>query len=275
MKLLCRPPHLCLWALLSLWLPAAAQANTSQPASVDNSSGHNDATALLQRADAVRNPRQSYRVTSTLIEYRKGKEISRNQLAVFTRYEAEQQQFRNLIRFLQPRRDNGKLLLKDGADLWFYDPAGKASIRISAQQRLLGQAANGDVVTTDLVRDYSAVLAGAVTLQDAEGQSRDTVQLELTARHADVTYARMQLWLDPHNGQSVKAALYAQSGTLLKTAWFRHYKTALGQLRPSETIIIDGLDPQLVTVIQSQDHQAMDVPAQWLQRQALESFNGR
>ncbi len=236
---------------------------------------HDAAQALLQRADDVRNPRQSYRVTSTLIEYRNGKEISRNQLAVFTRYDADTQQFRNLIRFLQPRRDNGKLLLKDGADLWFYDPAGKASIRISAQQRLLGQAANGDVVTTDLIRDYSAVQAGSATLQDAEGQSRDTIQLDLSARRADVTYARMQLWLDPKNGQSVRAALYAQSGTLLKTAWFRHYKPALGQLRPTETIIIDGLNPQLVTVIQSQDHQAMDVPAQWLQRQALENFNGR
>ncbi|WP_208933313.1 outer membrane lipoprotein-sorting protein [Rheinheimera sp. F8] len=261
------------YLLLGLLFAAATAPLASAQAQAGSS--NSEAQALLQRADEVRNPRQSYRVTSTLIEYRNGKEISRNQLAVFTRYEADTRQFRNLIRFLQPRRDNGKLLLKDGADLWFYDPAGKASIRISAQQRLLGQAANGDVVTTDLIRDYSAVQTGTATLQDAEGQSRDTVQLELSARHPDVTYARMQLWLDPANGQSVKAALYAQSGTLLKTAWFRHYKPALGQLRPTETIIIDGLNPQLVTVIQSQDHQAMDVPAQWLQRQALESFNGR
>lgn len=252
-------------ALFSLLLPAFA----GQTEAID------EAATLLQRADEVRNPRQSYRVTSTLIEYRNGKEVSRNQLAVFTRYEASEQQFRNLIRFLQPRRDNGKLLLKDGADLWFYDPAGKASIRISAQQRLLGQAANGDVVTTDLLRDYSAVIVGPAALQDAEGQSRQTVQLDLTARHPAVTYARMLLWLDPENGQSIKADLYAKSGSLLKTAWFRHYKTALGQLRPTETIIIDGLNPQLVTVIQSQDHQAMEVPAQWLQRQALENFNGR
>jgi len=255
----------CRIILLSLLLPVfSGTANSTD-----------EATALLQRADEVRNPRQSYRVTSTLIEYRNGKEINRNQLAVFTRYEGEQQQFRNLIRFLQPRRDNGKLLLKDGADLWFYDPAGKASIRISAQQRLLGQAANGDVVTTDLRRDYHAAIAGTETLNDAEGKPRQTVLLELTGRHADVTYPRMQLWLDPKNGQSVKAALYAQSGSLLKTAWFRHYQQALGQFRPHETIIIDGLDPQLVTLIQSQDHQAMDVPAQWLQRQALESFTGR
>lgn len=251
--------------LLSLWLPVFS----GQASSLD------EATTLLQRADEVRNPRQSYRVTSTLIEYRNGKEMNRNQLAVFTRYEAEQQQFRNLIRFLQPRRDNGKLLLKDGADLWFYDPVGKASIRISAQQRLLGQAANGDVVTTDLRRDYQASISGNEQLTDAEGKARQTVLLELTARHPDVTYPRMQLWLDPANGQSVKAALYAKSGTLLKTAWFRHYQQALGQLRPQETIIIDGLDPQLVTVIQSQDHQPMDVPAQWLQRQALENFTGR
>ena len=91
MKFFRHPPRFYL--MLGLLFAAATAPLTSAQAQAGSSS---DAQTLLQRADEVRNPRQSYRVTSTLIEYRNGKEISRNQLAVFTRYEADTQQFRNL-----------------------------------------------------------------------------------------------------------------------------------------------------------------------------------
>ena len=62
--------------------------------------------------------------------------------------------------------DTGKLMLKNGNDLWFYDPANQASVRISPDQRLLGQAANGDVVTSPFAsgNDFtSPVLLAAST----------------------------------------------------------------------------------------------------------------
>lgn len=63
-------------------------------------------------------------------------------------------------------------MLKSGNDLWFFDPSSKASIRLSPQQRLLGQAANGDVVTVNLAKDYQAQLEAEESVLDGDRQSR-------------------------------------------------------------------------------------------------------
>jgi hypothetical protein len=84
-------------------------------------------------------------VVLTLIEYRDRKQTDTNTLQVYSKADSVGGQYRSLIRFVSPSRDTNKLMLKNGNDLWFFDPASKASIRLSPQQRLLGQAANGDV----------------------------------------------------------------------------------------------------------------------------------
>ncbi|STQ91649.1 outer membrane lipoprotein-sorting protein [Iodobacter fluviatilis] len=229
-----------------------------------------DAQALLVASDAIRNPDKSFGLNSTLIEYRKGKESDRNTLAIYSR--PDNGRFRNLIRFVAPIRDAGKLLLKDGNDLWFYDPASKASVRISPQQRLLGQAANGDVLTVNLALDYRAVLSGEEEIQDGERKKRACYKLTLKAVSPDVTYHGIELWIDSSSKQPVKSLFYTESGRLLKTAYFRHYQTLLGAERPSETVIIDGLDPTWVTVIKNSDYAWRDVPESWLQRDYLPRF---
>ena len=80
-------------------------------------------------------------------------------------------QFRNLVRYIEPPRDAGKMVLLDGTMLWFYDPASKASVRISPQQRLIGQAAIGDVLTVNLALDYTGKLVGAESIQDARARA--------------------------------------------------------------------------------------------------------
>ncbi len=60
--------------------------------------------------------------------------------------------FRNLLQYVEPPRDAGKRVLLDGRSFWFFDPASQTSVRISAQQRLVGQAAIGDVLTVNLAR---------------------------------------------------------------------------------------------------------------------------
>jgi hypothetical protein len=66
-------------------------------------------------------------------------------MIVYSREDKQSGQFNNLVRYAEPPRDAGKLVLLKGGNLWFYDPASKASIRISPQQRLTGQASEGDV----------------------------------------------------------------------------------------------------------------------------------
>lgn len=231
-----------------------------------------NAQAILAASDAIRNPEKSFGLTATLVEYRGGKQTDSNTLAIYSRAEPNGGQFRSLMRFVAPTRDAGKLMLKNGNDLWFYDPGSKASIRLSPQQRLLGQAANGDVVTVNLAKDYHAELAAEEDVVDGERQSRHCYKLALTASAPDVTYHSLDMWVDQTSNRPVKARFFTESGRLLKTVYYRRYQKQLGVERPTETVIIDGLDPQWVTVMRYADYAWRDVPETWLQRDYLPRF---
>lgn len=230
------------------------------------------AQEILAASDAVRNPDKPFGLTTTLIEYRNGKQTDGSTLAVYSKADKSSGQFRNLIRFVAPARDANKLMLKSGNDLWFYDPSNKASIRISPQQRLLGQAANGDIVTVNLAKDYQATLAGEEDIQDGERKTRHCYKLALAAMTPDVTYDHIEMWIDTVNSRPVKSRFFSESGRLLKTAYYRHYQKQLGQDRPTETVIIDGLDSNWVTVMRLSDYAYRDVPEVWLQRDYLPRF---
>jgi len=68
------------------------------------------------------------------------------------------------------------------------------------------------------------------------------------------------------------ARFFAESGQLLTTAYYRHYEKQLGVDRPTETVIIDGLDRQWVTIMRYSDYAWRDVPDSWLQRDYLSRF---
>ena len=227
---------------------------------------------ILAASDDIRNPGKPFGLTVTLVEYRNGKQTDGNTLAVYSKAELNSGQFRSLIRFVAPARDANKLMLKSGNDLWFYYPSSKASIRISPQQRLLGQAANGDVVTVNLAKDYQAQLVGEEDVLDGERQSRHCYKLALAEVSPDVTYHHIEMWIDTASSRPVKAKFYTESGQLLKTAYYRHYQRELGVERPTETVIIDGLDPSWVTVMRYSDYRWREVPESWLQRDYLPRF---
>jgi outer membrane lipoprotein-sorting protein len=227
---------------------------------------------LLAASDAVRNPNKPFSMVTKLTEFRDGKEVGEMSLAIYAKTEANGGQYRNLVRFIAPARDANKLMLKSGNDLWFFDPSSKASVRMSPQQRLLGQAANGDVVTVNLAKDYSAKLEGQEEIVDGDRKPRHSNKLALAATTPDVTYHRIELWLDAANSRPVKGKFYAESGRLLKTASYRKYEKQLGTERPTETVIIDGLDPKWVTVMRYSDWAWRDIPESWLQRDYLPRF---
>ena len=163
-------------------------------------------------------------------------------------------------------------MLYSGKDLWFYDPASKASIRLSPQQRLVGQISNADVVAVNLSKDYLATQAGEVDMQDGEKNFRHCYMLSLNASTSTASYHRLEMWIDTSNNRPIKAKFYAESGALLKIAFFRKYQKQLGKERPTETVIIDGLDPNWVTVMRFSNWAQRDVPDLWLQRDYLTRF---
>jgi len=231
-----------------------------------------DAQKILAASDAVRNPSRSFGLTTTMTEYRNGRQTDISTLQIYAKADAASGQYRNLIRFVAPARDQNKLMLKNGNDLWFYDPSSQASVRISPRQRLLGQAANGDVVTVNFARDYHAKLVGDEDIDDGDKVAHHCHKLALTAAASDVTYDSLEIWIDAGNSRPIKARFYAESGQLLKTAYYRHYERQLEAERPTETVIIDGLDHQWVTIMRYSDYAWREVPDSWLQRDYLARF---
>lgn len=244
-------------ACLTQWHPAQAAA---------------DAQAVLAASDAVRNPSKPFATTVTLLEYRQGKQTDTSVLNVLSKADERTGQFRTLIRIVSPERDANKLMLKNGNDLWFYDPASQSSIRLSPQQRLLGQVSNGDVLTINLAKDYRAELVADEDTADGEKVTRRSHKLSLSASAPDAPYHRVEMWVEVGAARPIKARFFAESGHLLKTAYYRKFQPQLGRERPTEVVIIDGLDPGWVTVMRYQDFAWRDVPEAWLQRDYLPRF---
>jgi hypothetical protein len=80
------------------------------------------------------------------------------------------------------------------------------------------------------------------------------------------------MWIDRGNSRPIKARFFSESGYLLKTAYYRHFELQMGSLRPTETVIIDGLNPNWITVMRFANYVPRDIPDSWLQRDYLPRF---
>jgi outer membrane lipoprotein-sorting protein len=236
--------------------------------------GSPSAADIVSAADKVRNPLQPFRVSLSLVEYRSGEARNTVDLAVHSKVDPSTHQYRNLVRYTAPARDVGKLALLDGNKMWFYDPASKASIRISAQQRLIGQASNGDVLTVNLAHDYAPRVVAEESIQDADKQAHNTWHLDLPAApDSAAAYARLETWIEKETFRPIKTKFYSDSGRLLKLAYYRRFETQLGVARPMEIIIVDAVASHLVTKVVFSGYREEQVQDAWFQRENLPRFS--
>ncbi|WGF90523.1 outer membrane lipoprotein-sorting protein [Marinivivus vitaminiproducens] len=233
--------------------------------------GNVDPVAVLERADEIRNPQESFVVDVGLTAYDSGRVIDETVVTTHSRKDGDGQ-FLSLVLIDQPVRDRGKIILRNGNLLWFYDPASKASVRLSPRQRLLGNASNGDVVTANLALDYDTVMGGLETVTDGEKQERSAYRLELTSRNEATPYDRIDLWVDQETYRPLKGQYYTQSGRLLKVAWYRGWESVMGETRPTEVVIADGFKPKEVTVMKLANFRARDLPQSWFSNSWLPRF---
>ena len=230
---------------------------------------------IIARTDEVRNPQQPFHTTVTLVEYVSGRERDQDTLTVFAKKDPHTHQFRNLVQYVAPPRDAGKRVLLGSGALWFYDPASKASVRISPAQQLVGQAAIGDVLTVNLSADYSATLVGTESIQDATHTQRKCWHLRMKAADDLATYSAVEYWVEQSTYLPIKAEFYSDSGRLLKIAYYRDFNDILGRTRPTQTVIIDAVDKSLATVATSTDYGYQDIPDTWFQRDYLPHLETR
>lgn len=142
----------------------------------------------------------------------------------------------SLAQFLTPVRSKGQFILSSGQNMWIKLPRGSKILRISPVQRLLGQVSNGDVARTNLSGDYDAELVGE---EEVEGELCH--KLLLTRINKNATYSKIDYWVSKTTGRPVKSLFYALSGKLLKTAFYREFKTFDSEVKLSRMLLIDAL----------------------------------
>jgi outer membrane lipoprotein-sorting protein len=193
-----------------------------------------DASAILARVDAARNPLPSFAVDVELTSTT-GTATESSKFRVYGKGSD-----RSVVEFLAPAAEKGKLLLMLRDAMWFYMPTASRPIRISPLQRLMGQASNGDVARTSFTVDY---VAKSVV------EEEKAFVLDLAAKDADIAYSRVQLWVDKTTYAPLRADFYVVSGKLIKRALYRELGTMAGRRVVTSIEIDDLLRPGNRTVM--------------------------
>lgn len=149
-----------------------------------------------------------------------------------------------LIRLLSPERRRGQLMLLEQNRMWFYKVGTRRPIRISPAQRLMGEAANGDVAAINF-REYYAIEA---MVADKIGKV-SAYMITLSKKKTSAPYDNVKVWADQSSNLPIKAEFYSRSGRKLKTSYYGKFKKILGILRTTEIVIVDGLKPENITKV--------------------------
>jgi Outer membrane lipoprotein-sorting protein len=154
-----------------------------------------------------------------------------------------------LAKFTSPANMNDRMVLMVDRNMWFIRSGLKKPVSLSPRQKLLGDAANGDIASTNYVEDYAATLIKKESVHD-----EPCYVLDLKATNKSVTYDRIKYWVSEERLVGVKAEFYTLSGKLFKTAEFKYdnrIKTDNGEEAPfvSELVIRDAIQQGRVTMM--------------------------
>jgi len=216
------------------------------------------ADEILFKADEARAVKGTFIININMTQYRDGKEFQSARLDVYVN---SKDKIKSLGRFLLPQYNKDRVLLNTKEAMWFYIPGTKRVVRISASQRLFGDASNGDILQIQFSEDYNAKLEGT---EIKEG--KNCYRLYLTAKSPTSAYASLRYWVTTEEFYPWVCEYYALSGKLLKTAYFKSYKEMLGRMRPGEFVIYDAVKTSYKTVIYNTNMELKELPDKYFQK---------
>ena len=165
-----------------------------------------------------------------------------------------------LARYTSPPNFNDRMVLMRDRNMWFIRSGLKKPVSISPRQKLMGDAANGDIASTNYAEDYDAALAGEEIVR---GEACHV--LDLKAGNKNVTYDRIKYWVSKERHVGVKAEFYTLSGKLFKTADFTYgnrIAISTGEELPfiSELVIHDAIQKDKVTLLTYDNIRIQQIP---------------
>lgn len=247
-----RTPRFLLPTLLAL----AAVGSLSFPATVH---AQNDADSIMRRVATSLKPKNSFSILSKVDTYRNRSLTGSMTLRSYIRVSSRDRGPRVISLILLPEGERGKVLLRIDETLWVYDPGADRPVKISTQQRLMGDASLADVTHFDLEENYTPRLNGDEPVVDMTGASVPANKLTLTGRSRNALYPTLHLWVDAKSKLPVKIDCLSSNGGLLKTVYYGKFQGFLGQMRPTELNVVDGTAPGRVTRIRYSQFQLKEL----------------
>ncbi|MES2130400.1 MAG: outer membrane lipoprotein-sorting protein [Pseudomonadota bacterium] len=193
-----------------------------------------DIDAILKKSDAFRLAEGSSQVETLVQTFKDGQPDKERRYQVLVKPGRK-----SLVLFRSPG-ETGQKVLMSGDDLWMLLPGSARPIRITPLQKLLGDAATGDIATMTLAGDYSGEVVREL---DVDGVP--CLELDLKAVRKSISYQRIVLQVAKRDFHPVHADLFAESNRRLKQA--RYTLDAHNQV--SKMTLIDEVQTKRETVV--------------------------
>jgi hypothetical protein len=130
---------------------------------------------------------------------------------------------------LEPPKYRGNKILMLNTNMWFYKPGLSRPVPISQRQKLMGDAAYGDIAATNYAENYDAT-----RLPDDVVNGEECYVFDLKANIDKVTYDRITYWVSKKRLLGIKAEYFTVSGKKFKSATMDYANTVKvnGNTRP-------------------------------------------
>lgn len=207
-----------------------------------------DATAILEKVDGYRQLDSSFTLDVKLTDYDSDQPREEMRMSGFFAGDDKS------VLVVRNGKNKGMKVLLKGDDMWVNLTGSKRGLRITPMQRLMGQAANGDVAKVSFARDYAATILH----QDENG-----LVLELRAKSPGATYQRVTLYINARNYRPEKAEFFLLSGKHFKTAYYLEYARFGDREGVSKVKIQDQLNPKLYTIMETSNYRKTSIPEKY------------
>lgn len=225
---------------------------------------------IVQKSDEIRNTGDSFFQRGLITQYKNAKKIDSMLIDIYSK--EVHSQYKTIVKILKPKKDRNKLILRDANSMWLYDPNSKAIAQMSPQQRLMGQSSSADVMSANFSLDYSLKLQTIETIKNGAGKKTECYKIVMKALSVDVSYPYVEYWVALNTFYPVKAKFYTATKELLKISYYRKFKKVLGRIRPTQVLIIDGVDPSKATKMEFAKARRIDAPSYWFNKEYLSKF---
>jgi hypothetical protein len=208
------------------------------------------AQSILERADQIRFPRESFQVDVSVTSTAAGKPADMRKYRVLSKGNDNA-----VIMITEPAAERGQMMLMKARDLWIFLPSVSQPVRLSLGQRLTGQVANGDLARLNFTGDYTPR-----TVRNDTIDGETYAVLELTAVDRSVTYNRVMYWINATSFRPYRAEFYSLSNRLLKTCRYEEFQQLLGVMRPTRLVMEDALRKGEESVLEYSAMQLRELP---------------